>query len=171
MSLAESEGPCLTNNKNRDNEVAPKTGSLIIIMQEPAEETEASIPTENVGAEASIPTENVEEDPNLNVTFPVRRKAAKRTLPWDLKAGELNLMPSLSSPQAEDIPATKKPRLEKPFSATADDATSPSVLQRACLALTIGPTTSKESDMIAGHLLFESNAAPCITSPTLVERS
>jgi hypothetical protein len=124
MSLAESEGPCLTNNKNRDNEVAPKTGSLIIIMQEPAEETEASIPTENVRAEASIPTENVEEDPNLNVTFPVRRKAAKRTLPWDLKAGELNLMPSLSSPQAEDIPATKKPRLEKPFSATADDATT-----------------------------------------------
>jgi hypothetical protein len=78
-------------------------------MQEPTE-----------GAEASISTENVREDPNLNLVA-VRRKAAKRTLPWDLKAGELDLV-SLSPPQAEDIRVAKKPRLEKPFSAPTDGA-------------------------------------------------
>jgi hypothetical protein len=70
------------------------------VKKEPTEEAEASIPTETVmmesseEAEASIPTENEEEDPNLNRTFAVRRKAAKRTLPWDLVAGELNVVPS-----------------------------------------------------------------------------
>jgi hypothetical protein len=123
MSLESEGGPCLTNSKNRDNEVAPRTASLIIIVQEPAEEAEASIPTENVAVEASIPTENVGDSPNLT-SVAVRRKAAKRTLPWGLKVGELHLVPSLSPPQAEDIPATKKPRLEEPFSATVDEATT-----------------------------------------------
>jgi hypothetical protein len=76
-------------------------------------------PTEE--AEASIPTVKVEEDPNLNVTIAVRRKAAKRTLPWALVAGELDLVSS-SPPQAEDMRATKKPRLEEPFFASADEA-------------------------------------------------
>jgi hypothetical protein len=108
--LLESEAPCLTNtSNNRDNEVAPMhIPSHIITMQESTEE-----------AEASIPTENVEDSPNPNGTFALCRKAAKRTLPWDLKAGELDL---LSPPQAEDIPATKKRRLEEPFSATTDEA-------------------------------------------------
>jgi hypothetical protein len=96
-------------------------------MQEPTEEAEASILTENVGdipteeAEASISTENAREGPdeNLNHTFAARRKAAKRTLPWDLDAGELNLA-SPPPPQAEDVPAKKKPRLEEPFSAKTD---------------------------------------------------
>jgi hypothetical protein len=51
----------------------------------------------------------------------LRRKAAKRTLPWDLKPGELDLV----SPQqqTEDIQATKKPRLETPIAtAAAEDA-------------------------------------------------
>jgi hypothetical protein len=72
-------------------------------MQETTEEAEASISTEN----------EREEDPNLNGTFAVRRKAAKRTLPWDLASRELYL--------AEDIPATKKQRLEVPFSASSTD--------------------------------------------------
>jgi hypothetical protein len=38
-------------------------------------------PTEDDDDEASISTENEGEDPNLNDTFVVRRKAAKRTLP------------------------------------------------------------------------------------------
>jgi hypothetical protein len=63
------------------------------------------------------PTTNL----NLNLTFAARRKAAKRTLPWALVAEELDL----ESPpplQAEVIPATKKPRLEEPFSASTDEA-------------------------------------------------
>jgi hypothetical protein len=49
---------------------------------------------------------------------------AKRTLLWDLVTGaeELHLV---SSPlQEEAIPATKKPRLENPFSASTDEATA-----------------------------------------------
>jgi hypothetical protein len=72
--------------------------------------------TLNKEAEASIPTKN----PNLytNGTFKIPRKAKKRTLPWDLKAGKLNL---LSPPQDEDIQARKKPRIEEPFSAATDE--------------------------------------------------
>jgi hypothetical protein len=77
-------------------------------MQEPDEEVEAS-----------VSTENVKEDPNLNDTFVVHRKAAKRTLPWDLSVDELEL---LSPPQAADTPATKRPRLEEPSSASTDEA-------------------------------------------------
>jgi hypothetical protein len=79
-------------------------------MQKPTEDDDDD--------EASISTENEGEDPNLNDTFIVRRKAAKRTLPWDLSVDELELM---SPQQAEDIRATKKPRLEEPISASTDE--------------------------------------------------
>jgi hypothetical protein len=76
-------------------------------------------PTEDDDDEASISMENEEEDTNLNDTFVVRRKAAKRTLPWDLSVDELELM---SPPQAEAIRATKRPRLEERSSASAEAA-------------------------------------------------
>jgi hypothetical protein len=73
-------------------------------------------------AEASVSTEHVREGPDtvtsqntVNGSVAVRRKVAKRTLPWDLSAGELDLVSPPSPPQAEVIPATKKPRLEEPF--------------------------------------------------------
>jgi hypothetical protein len=75
----------------------------------------------NEEAEASISTANEEEDPNLNPTVAVRRKAAKRTLPWDLSAGELDLV-SPPQPQAEVLPATKKQRLGDPISVSTDEA-------------------------------------------------
>jgi hypothetical protein len=82
-------------------------------MQKPTEE----------GAEAPISTEAVSNDPsrpNLNLAVAAYRKAAKRTLPWDLTAGELDLVPP--QPQADDFQARKKRRLEEPFSASADEA-------------------------------------------------
>jgi hypothetical protein len=78
-------------------------------MQEPTEDTEAS-----------ISTENVREGPNLNLVE-AHRRPTKRTLPCDLKVGDLDPVPLLP-PQAEDIRAMKKPRLEKPFSAPTDEA-------------------------------------------------
>jgi hypothetical protein len=69
--------------------------------------------------EASILTENAREDPKLNRTVAVRRKAAKRTLPWDLAARELLLA---SPPQDEEIRARKKRRLEEPLPTTTDEA-------------------------------------------------
>jgi hypothetical protein len=118
--LLESEDPCCTNSKKTSmgNEVAPIL-SHTILMQEPtedAEEVEPTIPTEIVS--------NGPSRPNLNATPTVaaRRKAAKRTLPWDLKAGELDLVSPTPQPQAELIPARKKPRLEEPFSASTDEA-------------------------------------------------
>jgi hypothetical protein len=80
-------------------------------------------------AEASAFTDDVREGPTTNLdtssTFAVRRTAAKRTLPWDLAAGELILASPQPPPpptQAGDIPATKKPRLEEPISASTDEA-------------------------------------------------
>jgi hypothetical protein len=88
-------------------------------------------PTDQAAAEAtaSIPTATtvVNNGSNRNHTVTVRRKAAKRTHPFDLAAEELHLVPSssLSSPQAEDIPpARKKPRLEEPLPTTTDEAAS-----------------------------------------------
>jgi hypothetical protein len=102
------------------------------IMQEPTEEAEASISTENVGGEGP--------DENLNQTFAARRTAAKRTLPWDLAAGELHLMSNqLQSPplppQAEDISAAKKRRLEEPLPTTADEAARKNVSPDTAVSL------------------------------------
>jgi hypothetical protein len=63
-------------------------------------------------AVASIPTENARDSPNLNHAVRSRRKAAKRSLPWNLVAGELHLV----SP-----PARKKQRLEEPLSVSTDE--------------------------------------------------
>jgi hypothetical protein len=65
------------------------------------------------GAEAFIPMESViDTDGGRNMlsgTTTLRRKATKRALPWNLVTRELNLV---SPPQDEDIPATKKSRLD-----------------------------------------------------------
>jgi hypothetical protein len=81
-------------------------------MQVPPEEAGDSISTEN----------NEREDPDLNRTFAVRRKAAKRSIPWDLVGGELDLISQRQ--ESEDIRATKKPRLEEPFFASTDEAST-----------------------------------------------
>jgi hypothetical protein len=73
----------LQNSRDND-EVAPMhIPSDTITIQEPNEEAEASISTENASDDSNE---------NLNRTVAVRRKAAKRTHPWDLKAGELDLV-------------------------------------------------------------------------------
>jgi hypothetical protein len=91
-------------------------------------------PTEN--NEASVPMENVRDDPDLNRTVSLRRKAAKRTLPWDLAAGELDLMSSSPPPQAEDIPAArKKRRIEEPFPTSSDEATTKNTSHDTTVAL------------------------------------
>jgi hypothetical protein len=72
----------------------------------------SSIQNPTVKAEASIPTENVSDaDPDWKRIVKVRRKAAKRTLPFELTEEELDLV---SQEEDEDIPARKKPRLEEP---------------------------------------------------------
>ncbi len=114
-----------------DNEVAPMhIPSHTIVLQEP-----------NEYVEAPIPAESAREDPNLNLTVAVRRKAAKRTLPWDLAAGELDLV--TPQPQAEDIPARKKPRLEEPFSVSTDEAARNTASPNVSVGL---PPTAVDND-------------------------
>jgi hypothetical protein len=67
-------------------------------------------------AEAPIPTETVSMSNEPHFTVLLRRKAAKRTLPWDEAAGELLVS------QVEDNLAKKKPRLEEPLPTTTDEA-------------------------------------------------
>jgi ferredoxin len=78
------------------------------------------LPTPTKEAEASIPTKNVRKgtspNPNLKGAFKIPRKATKRALPWDMKAGELN------HSQDQDTHVRKKPRLEEPFSASTGEA-------------------------------------------------
>jgi hypothetical protein len=84
-----------------------RTGSVVLtrgqrIKREPVLKTEAAPVPANIStdqAEASIPTEeNVTGSPNLNRTFTVRRKAAKRILPWDLPIEEIKLASSPPQP-------------------------------------------------------------------------
>jgi hypothetical protein len=88
------------------------TGVSHIIMQNPTDQAEASIRT---------PTTVTNKGTNWIRTVKVPRKAAKRTLPFDLTVDELDLV---SRSQAEDISARKKPRLEAPLpTATKYEAT------------------------------------------------
>jgi hypothetical protein len=87
-----------------------------IIMQAPPP------PTNQAEAEDVIPMEIASNDATMNRAVNVHRKAAKRTLPWDLEAEELLLLSS-PPPQAEDIQtARKKQRLEEPLPETTDEA-------------------------------------------------
>jgi hypothetical protein len=71
--------------------------------------------------DASIAMEyGVQDSPNRNRTFIVRRKAAKRILPWDLPVDEIQL--ASIQPHEEDSPATKRPRLFEPFPTSTDEA-------------------------------------------------
>jgi hypothetical protein len=81
--------------------------------------------SKKVAVHPEVSMENVREDPNLSDKFVVRRKAARRTHPFDLAAEELLLEPlsSLLS-QAEYNPAAarKRPRLEEPLPTTTEEA-------------------------------------------------
>jgi hypothetical protein len=92
-------------------------------------------PIENDEADDTLPTDHVRNSPNLNRTFTVRRKAVKRTFPWDLAAGEIQL--ALPRPQDEDegIRETKRPRLEEPFFASTDESTTEHTSHATVVAL------------------------------------
>jgi hypothetical protein len=82
-------------------------------------------PTDQAEAAPSIATDttSINSGPSWNRAVAVRRKAAKRTHPFDLAVGELHLVPSSSPPQAEDVPsARKKPRLDEPLPAVTNEA-------------------------------------------------
>jgi hypothetical protein len=111
------------------------TGSVVStrghgIMREPVIKTETipapANPTTDQAeaeAEASIPTETVINGPNLNRTFTVRRKVAKRTDPLYLAPPPQNIVvPLPPSPEAQEIPARKKSRVKVPVPTTRDEA-------------------------------------------------
>jgi hypothetical protein len=81
----------------------------------------------------------VSNDSNMNRSVMLRRKAAKRTLPFDLAAGELLVS------QSEDIPATKKLRLEEPLPTTTDEATRKTASPDLSVGL-LHPTVDNDDD-------------------------
>jgi predicted chitinase len=92
------------------------------VKTETASET-ASTSTSTNQTEAPIPMEPVMNGPNLNLTVAVRRKAARRTNPLYVAPPPQTIAAPLSwSPQAEKIPATKKPRVEEPLLTATDEA-------------------------------------------------
>jgi hypothetical protein len=118
-----------TQSNNHLRATDPNTStSMQGIKLEAAVKTEtasaiASTSTSIEQAEAPIPTEPVTNGPNLNRTVAVRRKAAKRTNPLYVALPPKTIAAPLSrSPQAEEIPATKKPRAEEPLPTATDEA-------------------------------------------------
>jgi hypothetical protein len=104
---------------NDDADGTPSTN----VMRTPTKQAAAPIPTAAVSmsngpnimqgpptpttgqAEAPIPPETLSNGSDMNGAVTNSRKVAKRSLPWDLRAGELLVS------QDEDNPAKKKPRL------------------------------------------------------------
>jgi hypothetical protein len=90
------------------------------------------------GEAASIPTEYaLRDDPHMNQypTFTVRRKAAKRTFPWDLPGDEIQ--PALPRPLNEDdyIRETNRRITEEPVFTSADDAPTENTVYDLTVAL------------------------------------
>jgi hypothetical protein len=99
-------------------------------------------------AEASIPAETVREGPNLNQnrTVTVRRKAAKRSTPL---------------PQAEAIPARKKPRLEEPLPTTTTTSTTDEVDRETAVPdVSVGPPPDADNDDANSDPLTETQPHP-----------
>jgi hypothetical protein len=97
-----------------------------------------STPTED--GEASIPMEQAmrrDNDPHMNQypTFTVRRKAAKRTFPWDIPAEEIQL--ALTRPHDDDgyVRETNRPRLEEPVPRSTDEAPTENTAHNITVAL------------------------------------
>jgi hypothetical protein len=143
---------------NSSKDITKKSSSYpipshTIIMQGPTEEAEASIsqgPTEEAEA-----MEEVGDDPNLDTnaagSFSLRRKAAKRTLPWELVVGDLNLVSSQSQPSLdEDIPATKKPRLEEPSSASTNEVATKISSHDTAVSLPAALTDHADAEPVKG---------------------
>jgi hypothetical protein len=105
---------------NDDADGTPSTN----VMRTPTKQAAAPIPTATVSmssngpniiqgpptpttgqAEAPIPPETLSNGSDMNGAVTNSRKVAKRSLPWDLRAGELLVS------QDENNPAKKKPRL------------------------------------------------------------
>jgi hypothetical protein len=91
------------------------------------------IPSPTEDDEASTPTEHVRNCPNLNRTFTLRRKAAKRSFPWELTADEIQL--ASPPPHDEDTRDTERPRLEEPVSTSTDEAASKTTPHDTTVAL------------------------------------
>jgi hypothetical protein len=99
-------------------------------------------PTED--DEASITTEHERNGPSMNPTITVRRKAAKRSLPWKLTADEIQL--ALSPPQDEDIREMKRPRLEEPVPTSTEEATTKNTVHDTPVALSPPDATHTAAD-------------------------
>jgi hypothetical protein len=101
------------------------------------------------------PPEEAREDPDLNRTFAVRHKAAKRSLPWDLVGEELELISRRQ--ESEDIrAATKKPRLEEPFSASTDEVAAERSSHDTAINLPVADSTQADGDR--SHWTLEEDA-------------
>jgi hypothetical protein len=102
---------------------------------------------------APIPTElhAVRNDPNLYHASTVRRKAAKRTLPWDLSVDEIQL--ASMQPQDDYSSATKRPRLEQPFPASDEATTTNDTLHDTTMGVlpsSDDTTNHTDSDPVTG---------------------
>jgi hypothetical protein len=94
---------------------------------------------------AFIPTEHAVQTNGPPQLSAGNRKAAKRTLPWELKDDEIQL--ALPRPQDEDdyIRETKRPRLEDPIPTSADEAPTENTPHDTTVALPPPPPAATES--------------------------
>jgi hypothetical protein len=86
--------------------------------------------------------ETVRDDPSMNRTFAVRRKAAMRTFPWKLTAEELQLALPRTPDEDEDIRATKRPRLEEPVPTSIDEDATEKTSHATTVALSAAATAA-----------------------------
>jgi hypothetical protein len=108
-------------------------------------------PADQVEAEAAI----------HHAVIATKHKAAKRTLPWDLK---LDLVS-----QDADNPARKKQRLEEPLPETTDEAARKTASPDTTVALSPPPPPDASADYYADSDLLTSGEASPVAESTLEE--
>jgi hypothetical protein len=135
-------------------------------MQNPTDQADTSNPTETTANN---------NRPNMNRTVVGRRKAANRTLPFYLTGKELNLVPS--SPQAEDIPARKRPRLDEVIFASTDEAAAEISSCDTAVSLTASPDVSvglpppvADDDATNAHVVPVTDTQPNAGATTVARR-
>jgi hypothetical protein len=95
--------------------------------------------------------ESVRDDPQMNQNLTVtgvRRKAAKRTFPWDLPADEVQLTLPRTQDEVRDdfIRETNRPRLEELLPTLIDEAPTENTTQDTTVALPSPDAAAADSD-------------------------
>jgi hypothetical protein len=149
VATVEGKQTSAPSSNKRANVAAPQIVSTTCIVDKAARKAAAAEVSKGLPPTvAGYDDANVMAVDGSNMSGTLRRKAAKRTGPCYRAPSPQNLAAPLPPlPQDEDIQETKRPRLEKPFHASTDEATTENTSHTTTVALPpAAPAAPADSD-------------------------